>query len=94
MAQHTSHVTRHTSHCIRRREDEKSGVFKGGATAADAAVANSAAADAVTAAAAAAASESENSDVVVDTEGKIPFRTCPDIAEVEHSVMMALAQQR
>lgn len=78
--------TRQTSHLIRRREDDKSGVFKGAAATPDA---HAASAD-VAPAADAAPSDSESSGAV---EGAIPFRTCSDACEVQYGVMKGMLLQ-
>ncbi len=81
----------HTSLVFRRREDEKKGVFKGGAAASTNVTDAADAADAAAADAAdAAASDSSSCGAV---EGAIPFRTCADAKEVEYSVMQGLQQQ-
>ena len=82
--------TRQTSHLIRRREDDKSGVFKGAAARpASAPDAHAASAD-VAPAADAAPSDSESSGAV---EGAIPFRTCSDACEVQYGVMKGMLLQ-
>jgi hypothetical protein len=83
---HTSHLTPHTSHFFRRREDDKNGVFKAGASnAADSA------ADVAADAAAAVASDGSSSSVA---ESAIPFRTCADAQEIDYSVVRGLLQRQ
>jgi hypothetical protein len=86
--------TRQTSHLIRRREDDKSGVFKGNAACSESTPDAHAASANVTADAAPAAdatrSDSESSSAV---EGAIPFRTCSDAREVQYGVMKGMLLQ-